>query len=141
MWQTAVLSWHVQNFIAIYYPISSDSKTNFRLNLNYDGKIVHEMGPSFDFMGCIGLFSFLSVDDISYVCVISSDLSPTSSTTPTRGDRSHDQHVKHQHWQQLLRAAGADVHASYDAYATDAWSAAAGSPHAPCHDAWSHASR
>ena len=43
----AVLSWHVQNFVAIYLTLTgvSYSKTNFPLNLKCNGKIVHEMGP------------------------------------------------------------------------------------------------
>ena len=39
---TAVLSWYVQNFVAISYPTM---EFNFSLNLNYDGKIIREMSP------------------------------------------------------------------------------------------------
>ena len=38
---TAVLSWHVQNFVMIIM----HTTTNFPSNLNYDGTIVREMGP------------------------------------------------------------------------------------------------
>ena len=44
---TAVLSWHVQKFVAIWY-ITTEwnyTQTNFPSNLNYNGKIVGEMGP------------------------------------------------------------------------------------------------
>ena len=43
-----VLSWHVQNFHVIYdTPQWNYTNTNFPSNLNYDGKIVREMGPNY----------------------------------------------------------------------------------------------
>ena len=43
---TTMLSWHVQNFVAIWNPQWNYTKTNFSSNLNYNGKIVlREMGP------------------------------------------------------------------------------------------------
>ena len=43
---TAQLSWHVQNFMVIASLQLGENRIKFSLNLNYDGKIVHEMGPS-----------------------------------------------------------------------------------------------
>ena len=40
--RTAVLSWHVQNSVAIWH---HTLKSNFPLNFDYGGKIVYEMGP------------------------------------------------------------------------------------------------
>ena len=41
---TALLTWHVQNFVTIYVIKALCSKNNFPLNLNDNGKIVCEMG-------------------------------------------------------------------------------------------------
>ena len=40
---TAMLSWHVQKFIAIWWQILIHSKMKFPLNLNCDAKIFSEM--------------------------------------------------------------------------------------------------
>ena len=42
---TAVLSWHVQNFMAIECTTMRDTKTNVPSILNYDGKVIRVMGP------------------------------------------------------------------------------------------------
>ena len=43
---TALLSWLVQNFVAIWCHMMELHLNKFSSNLNYDGKIVREMGPS-----------------------------------------------------------------------------------------------
>ena len=43
---TAVLSWHVQNFVAMWYLTMELHPNKVPSNLNYDGKIIREMGPS-----------------------------------------------------------------------------------------------
>ena len=40
---TAMLSWHVQNFVAIWYQQWNDTKTNFPSNLSHAKKIGYEM--------------------------------------------------------------------------------------------------
>ena len=41
----AQLLCHVQNFISIIHGNLNESRMKFPLHMNYDGKIVHEMGP------------------------------------------------------------------------------------------------
>ena len=42
---TAKLLWHVQNFVAMWYPMMELHQNIHPLNLNHDGKIIHDMGP------------------------------------------------------------------------------------------------